>query len=151
MIYLVFNEGYTDAHPAGERASLCGQAIRLARLILRMFPSEPEKLSRQAARFDGEGAPVLLEDQDQSRWNQAMIAEALVMIDKAMPHRRPGPYQVQAAIAALRARATRPEETDWAEIDQLYQALERHAPSPVVTLNRAVAVSKLHGPRPRWT
>ena len=102
--------------------------------------------SRTAARFDAAGAVVLLEDQDRRRWDQAMIAEGLALIDKAMRHRRPGPYQVQAAIAALHARAKRPEETDWAGIDQLYAALERLQPSPVVTLNRAVAVAKLHGP-----
>jgi RNA polymerase sigma-70 factor (ECF subfamily) len=89
---------------------------------------------------------VLLEDQDRSLWNRVMIAEGLALVDKAMRHRRPGPYQVQAAIAALHARAARPEDTDWAEIDLLYQALERLQPSPVVTLNRAVAVSKLRGP-----
>ncbi|MCP1469634.1 RNA polymerase sigma-70 factor (ECF subfamily) [Sphingobium sp. OAS761] len=155
MIYLVFNEGYTDANPASERANLCGEAIRLARLMLRMFPAEPEMMgllalmllqhSRQGARFDETGAPILLEDQDRSLWNRSMIAEALAIIDKAMLHHQPGPYQIQAAIAALHARAGKPEDTDWAGIDQLYQALERRAPSPVVTLNRAVAVWKLEG------
>ncbi|SON56736.1 RNA polymerase sigma factor [Hartmannibacter diazotrophicus] len=155
MIYLVFNEGYTDANPASDRTRLCDEALRLARLMLRLFPAEPEMMgllalmllqhSRQTARFDEDGAPVLLDDQDRSRWNRAMISEALAMIDKAMLHHRPGPYQIQAAIAALHARAARPEETDWAGIDQLYGALERHAPSPVVTLNRAVAVWKLRG------
>lgn len=157
VIYLIFNEGYTDADPTSERATLCGESIRLARLMLRMFPTEPEMMgvlalmllqrSRRAARFDTTGAPILLEDQDRSLWNQAMISEALAMIDKAMLHRRPGPYQIQAAIAALHARAMRPEDTDWAGIERLYQALEHRAPSPVVTLNRAVAVSKLHGPK----
>ena len=157
MIYLIFNEGYSAAgDTATERAPLCDEAIRLARLLLRMYPAEPELMgltalmllqsSRTAARFDAAGAVVLLEDQDRGRWDQAMIAEGLALIDKAMRHRRPGPYQVQAAIAALHARATRPEETDWAGIDQLYAALERLQPSPVVTLNRAVAVAKLHGP-----
>ena len=155
MIYLVFNEGYTDPDADSERAGLCGEALRLARLLLRMFPSEPEMMgllalmllqhSRLAARFDEGGAPVLLEAQDRARWNRDMIAEALAMIDKAMRHRRPGPYQIQAAIAALHARAAWPDETDWAGIDQLYAALERHAPSPVVTLNRAVAVAKVRG------
>ncbi|MDF0602765.1 RNA polymerase sigma factor [Psychromarinibacter sp. C21-152] len=157
MIYLVFNEGYTDADPAGERAAFCAEAIRLARLLLRMFPGEPELMgllalmllqhSRQAARFDGDGLPVLLEDQDRTLWNRAAIDEALALVDKAMRHRQPGRYQIQAAIAAVHARAARPEDTDWAGIDRLYAALEDHAPSPVVTLNRAVAVSKLHGPR----
>ncbi len=155
MVYLVFNEGYTDANPKTERAKLCDEAIRLARLMLRLFPAEPEMMgllalmllqhSRQKARFDRAGAPILLDDQDRTLWNRRQIAEALAMIDKAMLHRQPGPYQIQAAIAALHARADRPEDTDWAGIDALYQALERHAPSPVVTLNRSVAISKLHG------
>lgn len=155
MIYLVFNEGYTDADPASERASLTGEAIRLARLMLRMFPTEPEMMgllalmllqqSRVDTRFDSRGGAILLEQQDRSRWNRTMITEALAMIDKAMRHRAPGPYQIQAAIAALHARAERPEDTDWSGIDQLYAALEHHAPSPVVTLNRAVARAKLRG------
>lgn len=156
MVYLLFNEGYTDADFASERAALAAEAIRLARLLLRLFPAEPEMMgllalmllqqSRQRARIDADGAPVLLEDQDRTLWNHAMIAEALAMLDKAMRHRRPGPYQIQAAIAALHARAATPVETDWAEIDMLYEALERHTPSPVVTLNRAVAVARLKGP-----
>ncbi|MDR9485947.1 MAG: RNA polymerase sigma factor [Sediminimonas sp.] len=155
MIYLLFNEGYTDANPAGDRAAFCTEAIRLARLLLRMFPAEPEIMgllalmllqhSRQAARFDADGLPILLEDQDRSLWSQSDINEAHSLIDKAMLHRRSGPYQVQAAIAALHARARRPQDTDWEQIDRLYATLERHTPSPVVTLNRAVAVSKLHG------
>ena len=102
--------------------------------------------ARAAARFDAEGGIVLLEDQDRSLWDGKRIAEGLALIDKAMRHRRPGPYQVQAAIAALHARAKRPEDTDWAQIDLLYANLERLQPSPVVTLNRAVAVSKVRGP-----
>lgn len=156
IIYLIFNEGYTNAHIGDDRPDLCSEAIRLARLMLRIFPSEPEMMgllalmllqhARKAARFGPAGAAVLLDDQNRSLWNEEMIAEALAIIDKAMRHRRPGPYQIQAAIAALHARARKVEETDWAEIDQLYAALERHAPSPVVTLNRAVAVSRLRGP-----
>ncbi len=155
MIYLVFNEGYSDSSPDSERAALCEEGIRLARLLLRLFPSEPEMMgllalmllqhSRKLARFDGHGSLVLMEQQDRSLWNAAHIAEALAMLDKALLHRRPGPYQIQAAIAALHARAKHAKDTDWAEIDQLYAALERRAPSPVVTLNRAVAVSKVHG------
>lgn len=157
MIYLIFNEGYS-ASP-GEvplRAPLCEEAIRLARLLLRLFPSEPEIMgllalmllqhARAPARFDADGQVVLLEDQDRGLWNRDLIAQALALIDKAMRHDRPGPYQVQAAIAALHARAARAQDTDWAQIDSLYAALERMQPSPVVTLNRAVAVAKLRGP-----
>ena len=99
------------------------------------------------ARYDRAGNIMLLEDQDRSLWNGRFIAEGLALIDKAMRHRRPGPYQVQAAVAALHARAKRPEDTDWAQIDLLYAALEEMQPSPVVTLNRAVAVSKVQGPQ----
>jgi len=154
MIYLVFNEGYSAASDSA-RAELCAEAIRLARLLLRLFPAEPEMMgltalmllqhARAAARFDAAGEIVLLEEQDRGLWDGKLIAEGLALIDKAMRHRRPGPYQIQAAIAALHARAARAEETDWAEIDALYAALERLQPSPVVTLNRAVAVAKLRG------
>jgi RNA polymerase sigma-70 factor (ECF subfamily) len=156
MIYLVFNEGYSAAGgEASARAPLCEEAIRLARLLLRLFQAEPEIMgltallllqhSRMAARFDADKAIVLLDDQDRSLWNASMIAEGLALIDKAMRHRQPGPYQVQAAIAALHARARRPENTDWAQIELLYSSLERFQPSPVVTLNRAVAASKVRG------
>jgi RNA polymerase sigma-70 factor (ECF subfamily) len=157
MIYLIFNEGYS-ANGASEiaRAPLCDEAIRLARLLLRLFQAEPEIMgltallllqhARAAARFDAEGNIVLLDDQDRRLWDRKMIAEGLALIDKAMRHKRRGPYQVQAAIAALHARAARPEDTDWAQIDLLYAALETLQPSPVVTLNRAVAVSKVRGP-----
>src|SRR5215210_4664549 len=101
--------------------------------------------ARAAARFDADGAVILLDDQDRSLWNQKTIAEGLALIDKAMRHRRSGPYQIQAAIAALHARAARPQDTDWIQIDLLYGALEAMQPSPVVTLNRAVAVSKVRG------
>jgi RNA polymerase sigma-70 factor (ECF subfamily) len=157
VIYLMFNEGYSSAPAeASARAPLSDEAIRLGRLLLRLFPGEPEIMgltallllqhARARARFDSEGSVVLLEDQDRRLWDGAMIAEGLALIDKAMRHRRPGPYLVQAAIAALHARAARFEDTDWAEIDQLYETLERLQPSPVVTLNRAVAVSKVRGP-----
>ena len=101
--------------------------------------------SRATARFDADGAVVLLDDQDRSRWSRPMIAEGLALIEKAIRHGRPGAYQVQAAIAALHAEAARPEDTDWVQIDLLYGTLERLQPSPVVTLNRAVAVSKVQG------
>jgi RNA polymerase sigma-70 factor (ECF subfamily) len=157
MIYLIFNEGYSaSGDAAGIRAPLCEEAIRLARLLLRLFQSEPEIMgltallllqhARASARFDSSGAIVLLDDQDRGLWNQTMIAEGLALIDKAMRHRNSGPYQIQAAIAALHARAARPEDTDWVQIDLLYGALEVMQPSPVVTLNRAVAVAKVRGP-----
>jgi len=157
MIYLIFNEGYS-ASGASEvaRAPLCDEAIRLARLLLRLFQGEPEIMgltallllqhARAPARFDAAGSIVLLDDQDRGLWDRKLIAEGLALIDKAMRHKRRGPYQVQAAIAALHARAARPEDTDWAQIDLLYAALETLQPSPVVTLNRAVAVSKVRGP-----
>ena len=157
MIYLVFNEGYSAS--GGERhvrVSLCDEAIRLSRLLLGLFANEPEIMgltallllqhARTSARLDDDGAIVLLEDQDRRRWDRDMIAEGLALLDKARRHRRPGPYQLQAAIAAVHARAAQPVETDWSEIDQLYAELERLQPSPVVTLNRAVAVSKVQGP-----
>ncbi len=159
MIYLVFNEGYSaNGGEADARAPLCEEAIRLARLLLRLFPAEPEIMglaallllqhARAAARFDTDRSIVLLEDQDRSLWDRAMIAEGLALIDKAVRHRRRGPYQVQAEIAALHARAGHAKDTDWAQIDLLYAALEELQPSPVVTLNRAVAVSKVRGAAP---
>jgi RNA polymerase sigma-70 factor, ECF subfamily len=157
MIYLIFNEGYSASGETSEiRMPLCEEAIRLARLLLRLFQGEPEIMglvallllqhARAAARFDANGELVLLEDQDRTLWNQKLITEGIALIDKAMRHRRSGPYQVQAAIAALHSRVGKPEDTDWAQIDLLYGALEVMQPSPVVTLNRAVAVSKVRGP-----
>ncbi len=156
MIYLVFNEGYSAGEPEKLDTPFCAEAIRLARLLLMLFPAEPEIMgltallllqhARRKARFDGDGQIVLLEDQDRSLWDRGMIDEALVLIDKALRHRAPGPFQIQAAIAALHARAPTAAQTDWLEIDLLYQTLERLQPSPVVTLNRAVAVSKREGP-----
>jgi len=155
MIYLLFNEGYSAASDPA-RAPLTDEAIRLARLLLRLFQTEPEIMgltalmllqqARLPARFDTNGEAILLEDQDRSRWDPKLVSEGLALLDKAMRHNRPGPYQVQAAIAAIHARAATAEETDWAGIEGLYLALERMQPSPVITLNRAVAVAKLHGP-----
>lgn len=156
MIYLLFNEGYSAGNDPA-RVPLCDEAIRLARLLLRLFQTEPEIMgltalmllqqARLPARFDANGEAVLLDDQDRSLWDTKLISEGLALMDKAMRHNRPGPYQVQAAIAATHARAASAAETDWAGIDGLYLALERMQPSPVITLNRAVAVAKLHGPQ----
>ena len=157
MVYLIFNEGYSaSGAEAGAREPLCREAIRLGRLLLRLFPAEPEisglvalmllQHARSDARLDEHGAVILLEDQDRTRWDGQAIAEGLALLDKAMRHRKPGPYQVQAAIAALHARAKTAAETDWAQIERLYATLERIEPSPIVTLNRAVAVQKVSGP-----
>lgn len=156
MLYLVFNEGYSAAgERIAERPPFCTEAIRLARVLLGLFPSEPELMgllalmllqsSREAARFDAEGNVILLDDQDRSRWDRQQIAEGQVLLDKAVRHAAPGPFQIQAAIAATHARADSPDQTDWAGIDRLYQALEHMQPSPVITLNRAVAVWKMAG------
>jgi RNA polymerase sigma-70 factor, ECF subfamily len=155
MLYLVFNAGYS-ASDESARADLCGEAIRLTRLLLRLFPAEPEVMglaalmllqhARAPARFDAAGEVVLLEDQDRTLWDGKLIAEGLALVDKAIRHHQPGPYQIQAAIAALHARAAHAGDTDWAQIEALYTTLEYLQPSPVVTLNRAVAVSKLRGP-----
>ncbi|MHB2267451.1 RNA polymerase sigma factor [Aliihoeflea sp. PC F10.4] len=158
MVYLVFNEGYSSrAENVAASGVLCEEAIRLGRLLLRLFPTEPEIMgllalmllqhARSAARLDATGAIVLLADQDRTRWNAKMIAEGLALVDKAFRHKRPGSYQIQAAIAALHARAKTAAETDWTEIELLYRMLETVEPSPVVTLNRAVALAKVQGPK----
>jgi RNA polymerase sigma-70 factor (ECF subfamily) len=156
MIYLLFNEGYSATGDAASmRFALCDEAIRLARLLLRLYSSEAEIIgltallllqhSRGAARLDHSGQIVLMEDQDRSLWNRTMINEGLALVDKAMRHAHTGPYQVQAAIAALHAQAPAYSETDWPQIELLYATLEKLQPSPVVTLNRAVALAKVQG------
>lgn len=158
MLYLVFNEGHSaTGGEAALREPLCAEAIRLARLLLRLFPAEPETMgllalmllthARTPARLDGGGAIVLLDAQDRALWDRERIGEGLALLDKAVRHRRPGPYQVQAAIAATHARGARAAETDWAGIERLYATLERLAPSPVVTLNRAAALARTAGPQ----
>jgi RNA polymerase sigma-70 factor (ECF subfamily) len=157
MIYLLFNEGYTAPGPGSDdKTALAEEAIRLARLLLQLYPTEPEVMgllallllqhSRAHARFDANGESILLADQDRSLWRKPLIAEGHALVDKAMRHLRPGPYQIQAAVAALHTRAASAEDTDWGQIDLLYGALERMTPSPVITLNRAVAVAKARGP-----
>jgi RNA polymerase sigma-70 factor, ECF subfamily len=156
MIYLIFNEGYSAGREDADRWQLCAEAIRLGRLLIRLFASEPEIMgltslmllqhARAAARFDADGNVVLLDEQDRTKWDRKLIGEGLAMLDKAMLHAQPGPYQIQAAVAALHARASTPADTDWRQIELLYANLERLQPSPVVTLNRAVAVAKTTGP-----
>jgi RNA polymerase sigma-70 factor (ECF subfamily) len=157
MIYLIFNEGYgSTPDVAAERAALEDEAIRLGRLLLRLFPADPEiagllalmllQHSRAPARFDAGGELVLLDEQDRSRWNRALIDEGRLLLERAAVYQAPGPYQLQAAIAALHLHAQTPADTAWKQIDSLYQTLESMQPSPVVTLNRSVAVWKLRGP-----
>jgi RNA polymerase sigma-70 factor (ECF subfamily) len=156
MVYLIFNEGYgATPETAATRGPLADEAIRLGRLLADLFPTDPEVLgllalmllqqSRTPARFDANGDIVLLDEQDRGLWTWPLIDEGRRLLARASVHRNPGPYQLQAAIAALHARATGPEDTPWQEIDALYRMLEAQQPSPVVTLNRAVAVWKLHG------
>jgi RNA polymerase sigma-70 factor, ECF subfamily len=148
VLYLVFNEGYSTI----VRNELAEEAIRLSKLLAVLMPDEPEALgllalllfqdSRRAARLDAQGELVLLEDQNRALWDQARIAEGRRILERALAHRRPGPYQVQAAIAALHAE----DATDWAQIAALYARLAELTPSPVVELNRAVAVAMAEGP-----
>ncbi|MET0555360.1 MAG: RNA polymerase sigma factor, partial [Vicinamibacteria bacterium] len=158
VVYLVFNEGYSAT--AGDdwtRPALCEDALRLGRILAELVPHEPEvhglvalmeiQASRLQARTGPGGAPVLLLDQDRSRWNHVLVRRGLQALDRAAALGRPaGPYVVQAAIAACHGRARTAEETDWARIAALYGALSAIAPSPVVALNRAVAVSMAEGP-----
>lgn len=156
-VYLLFNEGYSaSGGEAHIREPLCDEAIRLGYLLLRMFPAEPELMglvalmlfqhARVPARLDAEGEIILLDDQDRSLWRGKLIDEAAALIEKAARHNRPGAYQLQAAIAYEHAKARQASDTDWSAIGQYYRMLEVLSPSPVVTLNRAVAVSKHEGP-----
>jgi RNA polymerase sigma-70 factor, ECF subfamily len=156
VLYLVFNEGYTSTEGELLRVELCDEAIWLVRVVDQLMPAEAEAMgllalmllqhSRRHTRVDENGDLVLLEEQDRARWDQEMIDEGLSIIDAAVEMRRPGPYQVQAAIAALHARAPRPEDTDWPQIATLYRGLTGMWPSPVIELNRAVAVAMADGP-----
>jgi RNA polymerase sigma-70 factor (ECF subfamily) len=157
VVYLVFNEGYTASFGADlVRGDLCVEAIRLGRLLVELLPAErePQGLlalmllhdARRATRTDDEGAIVLLEDQDRSRWDRAKITEGLALVEQALRGRPLGAYAVQAAIAALHAQAPSARETDWPQIAALYGVLVDIHPSPVVELNRAVAIAMADGP-----
>ena len=156
VLYLVFNEGYAATSGPLVRTDLCDEAIRLTRVLGTLMPDEPEAAgllalmllqhSHRNARTGPRGELVLLEDQDRARWDHAMIDEGLAMLDRAIVARRPGPYQLQGAIAALHARAPRPEDTDWPQIAALYDRLAESSSSPVVELNRAVAIAMADGP-----
>lgn len=157
VIYLVFNEGYAASSGASlTRADLSGEAIRLGRLLLQLLP-EPEvkgllalmllQESRRTARTSSEGDLILLEDQDRSLWNQAYIKEGIALVEEALASRRFGPYTIQAAIAAVHAEAKDAGETDWAEIVGLYDILLSVEPSPIIELNRAVAIAMRDGPQ----
>jgi RNA polymerase sigma-70 factor, ECF subfamily len=152
VIYFVFNEGYVASTGSDlSRPNLCAEAIRLSRLLYELLPGQPETAgllalmllheSRREARTDSDGGLIVLEDQVRTSWNHALIGEATAILDTALLHRRPGPYQIQAAIAALHAHAPTAAETDWLHIFALYTALLRHLPTPVVELNAAVALA----------
>jgi predicted RNA polymerase sigma factor len=157
VLYLIFNEGYTTS--SGDdllRTDLTAEAIRLARLLAALVPDEPEAAgllalmlltdTRRAARTTGDGSLVPLADQDRSRWDAAMVAEGVELVTAALAAHRPGPYQLQAAIAAVHDEAESSEATDWPQIVALYDVLVRLEPNPMATLNRAVAVAMAEGP-----
>ena len=157
-IYLIFNEGYVST--GGEsltRPDLCGEAIRLGRVLVSLLPESAEARgllalmllhdSRRETRLNAEGELVLLDEQDRTRWDQAKIREGIAVLDEALALKEPGPYQVQAAISALHAEAATPDATDWPQIVALYDTLAAMMPSPVVEVNRAVAVAMARGPR----
>jgi RNA polymerase sigma-70 factor, ECF subfamily len=157
VVYLIYNEGHVAT--GGDepvRADLCDEAIRLARLLARLMPDEPETLgllalllltdARRPARLRADGSFVGLDEQDRARWDGERAAEGVRVLERALALRRPGPYVVQAAIAALHTQAPAWEATDWAQVAGLYADLERLDPSPVVTINRAVAVGFADGP-----
>ncbi|WP_406480921.1 RNA polymerase sigma factor [Streptomyces sp. NBC_01615] len=157
VVYLLFNEGYAATSGADlVRTNLCAEAIRLARVLARLMPDEPEVLgllallllhdARRGTRVDAVGELVTLEDQDRTAWDKAAVDEGAGLLETALRRGRPGPYQIQAAIAACHTTAETAEDTDWADIAALYGELERFVPSAVVRLNRAVAVGMAEGP-----
>lgn len=162
VVYLIFSEGYTAS--AGERLireNLCHEAIRLGRQLAGLMPDEPEVMgllalmllieSRRGARVTGGGDLVLLADQDRRQWDRALIVEGQAMVRRCLARNQPGPYQVQAAINAVHSDAKTAADTDWGQILQLYDQLMTLAPTPIVALNRAVAVAEVHGPHAALT
>jgi RNA polymerase sigma factor (sigma-70 family) len=158
VLYLIFNEGHTATSGAAlQRTDLAGEAIRLTRTLHRARPDDAEAAgllalllltdARRAARTGPAGDLVPLAEQDRSRWDRRSIHEGITLLTAALARRRPGPYQIQAAIAAAHSQATRAEDTDWPHILALYEMLQRLDDNPVVTLNRAVATAMVHGPR----
>ncbi|HME08148.1 MAG TPA: RNA polymerase sigma factor [Bryobacteraceae bacterium] len=159
VIYLIFNEGYATTRSSSLlRTDLCAEAIRLGRLVRTLLSPPPSEVTgllalmllhdaRRDARLDESGDIIILEEQDRSLWDQRQIGEALPLVDEALQG-EPGPFAVQAAIAALHCRAARAQDTDWPQILRLYDVLERLQPSPIVSLNRAVAVAMARGPVP---
>ena len=156
VTYLLFNEGYNaSGSPELIRTDLCIEAIRLARMLSRLFRAEPEVIgllallllqhSRSGARLDSAGHIIPLDEQKRARWDHSLIVEGSALVEKALRQQQPGPYQVQAAVAAVHCEARQAADTDWAQIAELYDILERYQPSPVVRLNRAVAVAKVQG------
>lgn len=156
VIYLVFNEGYgASSGESHVRRELCAEAIRLGRVLVALMPDEPEALgllglmllhdARRASRVSDDGELVLLDDQDRTRWDAVGIREGAALVERALRMRAPGPYQLQAAIAALHDQATTPQATDWHQIAALYGELARRSPSPVIALNHAVAVAMDEG------
>jgi RNA polymerase sigma-70 factor (ECF subfamily) len=157
VVLLIFNEGHVASSGDDlQRLDLCDEALRLARLVVELLPDEPEAQgllalllcshARSAARADDDGMPIALEDQDRTRWDLEAIAEGVELLDRALAARRPGPFQIQAAISALHAEAPVWEMTDWPQIAALYRELEQRQRSPVVTLNRAAAIAFADGP-----
>lgn len=157
VIYLIFTEGHTATDGAElVRGELCAEAIRLGRLMRELLPDDPEVLgllalmrltdARRAARTDADGTPIALADQDRSRWDRALIAEGHALVRECLRRNTPGPYQIQAAINAVHTDAATAEATQWSQIVRLYDQLTAIAPSPVVALNRAVAVAETDGP-----
>jgi RNA polymerase sigma-70 factor (ECF subfamily) len=157
VLYLIFNEGYTATEgDALVRDDLCAEAIRLARVLVELMPDEPEALgllalvlllqARRPARTTADGRMILLRDQDRALWDRALIEEGQALVRRCLRRNQPGPYQIQAAINAVHSDAATAADTDWQQVLALYDQLMLAAPSPIVALNRAVAVAEVHGP-----